>query len=181
MNDKDILASAPEGATHYDVCTSTYWHNSSGGYYLICSDGSKTCNAVIGKSRSLADIRALVKQQNQLDDLYSELESKKQECYSRGERIKELEKGLDALLNVTNQIKDIAFDVSLTDHDTMVTKLLCVLNSNLDLVSNVNSRNVAKALKAHNLEQQAKGIEDFFGLTEPYISIGKNNDVAYLR
>jgi hypothetical protein len=60
MTDQEILDNAPEGATHFDTCTSTYWHNSSGGYYLICSDGSTTCNAVIGKSRSLADIRRIV-------------------------------------------------------------------------------------------------------------------------
>ena len=60
MNDPEVLDNAPEGATHFDTCTSTYWHNSSGGYYLICSDGSTTCNAVIGKSRSLADIRRIV-------------------------------------------------------------------------------------------------------------------------
>jgi len=74
MSDKEILAGAPDVATHYDICTSTYWHNSSGGYYLICSYGSKTCNAVIGKSRSLADIRALVEKDERIKGLEKSLQ-----------------------------------------------------------------------------------------------------------
>ena len=66
---KVIVAGKPEGATHFDTCTATYWHNSSGGYYLICEDGTTTCNAVIGKSRSLSDIETIIKQADEIAEL----------------------------------------------------------------------------------------------------------------
>jgi len=105
MNDKEILAGAPEGATHYDVCTSTYWHNSSGGYYLICSDGTKTCNAVIGKSRSLADIRALIEKDERIKELENyidiALDNSKEQLIAR---IAELESTSNSRANSINEM-----------------------------------------------------------------------------
>ena len=98
-------------------------------------------------------------QHKQLISCETALDQRNDKVSLQASRIAELEKERDALLNVTNQIKCIAFDVNLTDHDTMVTKLLSVLNSNLDVVSNKTSKSVAKLLEAHNLEQQISAVK----------------------
>lgn len=69
MNNQEILDNAPEGATHIDF-NNHYWHNSSAGYWLICGDGSRDCENMIGNHiRKISDIQALVDKNKRIAEL----------------------------------------------------------------------------------------------------------------
>ena len=103
---KVIVAGKPEGATHFDTCTATYWHNSSGGYYLICEDGTTTCNAVIGKSRSLSDIETIIKQADEIVGLNTCFDTCYDELTATRDVNDELEKEIAELTNRTVELEE---------------------------------------------------------------------------
>ena len=117
MNEQEILDNAPEGATHYLVNQ----YDFTEGYFKLTED----CDVLVDAGeeegwrvvsidvtlngnyevRSVVDVKTIVEQQKRIDDLHSELESKKQECYSRGERIVELEKALQSDADMRDKVR----------------------------------------------------------------------------
>lgn len=71
---KAILEQAPEGATHWDF-NNHYWHNSSAGYWLICDDGSRDCEDMIGNHlQKLSDLQTIVDQAETIERLEDYIE-----------------------------------------------------------------------------------------------------------
>jgi len=160
MNDKEILAGAPEGATHIEMLASTKVYylkkdKNGMGYAVFISNEWTTSMAVTGYVRSLADIARIVELEKSL-----QRQTKKVQLlepllvFNEQQRIAELEKERDeyhAMVVYTGGIMEESVGVAgwhlngdIAEWDELFTEPL-----------------YKDALKAHNLEQQAKGIVVF--------------------
>lgn len=156
MEDEDILANAPENATHVDAAEN-YYVNDVCDWELI---DARKGNALIYQDISISNFESM----HSLSDIRELVELRKEV-----ERIEELEKQKAVLVKERDDFKSLALLIT-TD---VIDLIRCGIGGNYGgtlyqkkmnkthapILKALNS--IKPSLQAHNLEQQAKGIENF--------------------
>lgn len=168
MEDEDILANAPENATHIDAAENYYVNDVCDWELIDARKGNALIYQDISISnfesmRSLSDIRELVELRKEVERLTLRLaESFKRESYLMAE-ITELRH------QKFKRFNDEEYWIYQEGEDNYAESLVCPVTMSADQFRRFIGNTFSEA---HNLEQQAKGIDWVISCRELNLSEG---------
>lgn len=164
MEDEDILANAPENATHVDAAENYYVNDVCDWELIDARKGNALIYQDISISNfesmhSLSDIRELVELRKEVERLKAELLPNETGTNEYGLDVAYFRKTINRELNR---------DISRFKPDEIARVL-----ARLSVAADKSVIYEPEFNGAHNLEQQAIGVEEFFESNEPHISMGR--------